>query len=203
MGRPRLVCAEKDLKPYFKELVENAVYHQRLDVTDISQFYLVNLLNEFAKTERLFDWRTDHYEETPLALLLSRAIDSDSATCVKSLKRLGDISLYISGYFSDHIDSKLVDIDYYISMGEGAYKSLSGMLVGERTFYELYGELSIKFAGLVGVLYEVRNSGGIISNVDLIRLYERWLKTGDPRIKERLAREGIIPKKVGLDSEKC
>lgn len=188
-----LIREEIDLRPYFKELVEGAVVNQKLEVTDLSRFYLVNLLNQFAKTDQLFEGAEGNHEETPLAILLSRALDSDPATRIKTFKKLGDIALYVSGYFSDYIDSKLVDIDYYISMGEGAYGNLSGLFANEKTFGSLYQELSIKFVGLMGVLSEVRDAAGISSNTDLIKLYERWLKTGDPKIKERLEKEGITP----------
>lgn len=196
MFEERLISTEKDLRPYFKSLVEDAVFSRRLAVTDISQFYLVNMLNDFSKTEHLFEWCEDHFEEPPLALLLSRALESDPSTRIKIFKKLGDISLYIAGYFSDYIDLKQVDIDYYISMGEGAYQSLSGIFAGEKTFYELYDELSLKFVELVDVLAEVRGRGGIASNTELVKLYERWLKTGDPRIRERLEKEGIDPQKT-------
>jgi hypothetical protein len=191
-----MIQAEQSLQPYFKELVENAIYHQHIEVTDLSEFYIVNLLSRFMKTNALFDEDSGRFEEVPLAELLKQALSSTMSNRIKIMKKMGDTSLYIAGYFSDYIDSKSVDIDYYISMGEGAYNNLSGIFAGEKTFSELYGELSIKFAALVNILSEVRNSGKIISNSALIKLYERWLKTGDPLIKEQLQKEGIIPKKM-------
>lgn len=195
MSRLRLIETEKTLKPYFKILVEEAVYHQGLDVTNMSQFYLVNLLDEFAKINRLFDWRGDHYEETPLATLLCEALSSDLTARIKAFKKMGDVSLYVAGYFAEHVDKKIVDIDYYISMGEGAYKNLSGIFVGEKVFHRLYEELALKFVGLMGILSEVRYSGKIMSNRELVRLYEQWLKTGDPQIREKLKKEGIVHQK--------
>lgn len=197
MDKGYIIQAEGDLKPYFRNLVEQAVLHQDIDVSPIARFYLVNLLNEFAKTDRLYEQREEHFDEVPLAILLLNAIDAEPGERVRSLKRLGDISLYFAGYFSEHIDGKLVDIDYYIAMGEGAYKNLAGCLFGEKVFSELYDELAVKFVSLVNVLSEVRNSGSIMSNTDLLRLYERWIRTGDQWIKERLEKEGITPIKMG------
>ena len=192
MVREPIIHAEKDLRPYFKDLVETAVIRQNTDVTVMSQFYLVNLLSEFIKTDRLFEWEEGHYDETPLAILLSRALNAGPNMRIKLLKKIGDLSLYIAGFFSDHVDGKVVEIDYYISMGEGAFKNLSGIMDGEKTFSELYDELSDKFIHLVDILSEVRDSGEMSSNTELLRLYERWLKTGDPYIKERLEKEGIV-----------
>lgn len=196
MRDPKLIKAGCNLKPYFKELVETAVNHQNHEVTDLSKFYLVNLLSEFIKTEELFVFEDGHYEEKPLAILLAKAMESDEPTRVKLFKKIGDTSLYIAGFFADHIDSKKVDIEYYIAMGEGAYQNLSGIFIAEKTFAELYAELATKFGSFVNILSEVSLPGDIHSNKDLIRLYEKWLKTGDKRIRDKLEKEGIVPKDI-------
>lgn len=191
-----VICTEQDLRPYFKEMVETTVSHQQLELTDMSQFYIVNLLNDFSKTDQLFDWKSDHFEETPLAVLLSQALGSNVSERIRIFKKIGDSSLYIAGYFSEHIDSHLVDIDYYISMGSGAYENLGGIFSSERTFFELYAELSDKFELLVNLLSEIKNSAEVITNSELLRLYERWLRTKDPKAKERLQKEGMILKEI-------
>ena len=40
------------------------------------------------------------------------------------LRYLGDFSLFTSGFFSDSLSRRAVDVDYYVSMGEFAYGSL-------------------------------------------------------------------------------
>ena len=192
MAGINLIYAGKDLIPYFRKQVKKALLNQKVDVTEVSEFYIVNMLNEFSKTDTLYDWKTDHYEEKPLAILLKDALLSGLTEKIKLFKRLGDISLYFSGYFSDHIDSKMVDIDYYISMGEGAYQNLSGILLYQKTFNTLYEELSEKFVDFVGVLSEVSRASDVATNAELVRLYEKWLRTGDTAIKELLEKEGIL-----------
>ena len=39
-----------------------------------------------------------------------------------SLKQIGDVSLFVSGFFSDSLRRKLVDVDYYVSIGGVAYQ---------------------------------------------------------------------------------
>ena len=41
------------------------------------------------------------------------------------LRNLGDFSLFMSGFFPDSFRRRVVDVDYYVSMGEYAYGSLS------------------------------------------------------------------------------
>ena len=90
----------------------------------------------------------------------------------------------------------MVDIDYYISMGGGAYSSLSmhsrGTMKG-RAFGPIFAELGEKFHRFVDVLNDVRNHAGAASDSDVMRLYEVWLKTGSARAARLLRSEGIYP----------
>jgi hypothetical protein len=61
------------------------------------------------------------------------------------------------------------------------------------TFAGVYGELSEKFAAFVDVLGEVSERSSMSSSLDVLRLYEKWLRTGSRRDGERLASRGIVP----------
>ena len=45
----------------------------------------------------------------------------------RALQRLGDVSLFIAGFFAGSFARKLVDIDYHIAMGGRAYGSLADL----------------------------------------------------------------------------
>ena len=53
MGSDGLIAAAS-LKEFFKALLEEAMGHQGVQVADVTEFYLVNLLTEFAASEKLF-----------------------------------------------------------------------------------------------------------------------------------------------------
>ena len=69
------------------------------------------------------------------------------------LRQVGDLSLFISGFFSDSLNRSLVDVDYYIQLGEHAYGSLARQ--GDGTFGDVFDELAGKFPAFVDVLGEV------------------------------------------------
>ena len=108
-----------------------------------------------------------------------------------SLKQIGDLSLFISGFFSDSLRRKLVDVDYYVSIGGFAYNTLSRH--ESDTFSPVFAELAEKFADFVDVLSEVSERTSCASNLDLLRLYERWLKTGSRRCGQLLVERGVVP----------
>ena len=46
------------------------------------------------------------------------------------------------------------------------------------------------------VISEVADTSGIKTDQNLLKLYEKWLKTGSERTRELLIREGIIPNEM-------
>ena len=54
-------------------------------------------------------------------------------------------------------------------------------------------ELAQKFEIVVDVLNEVRDGAGNSSDLDLLRTYEVWLRTGSRRAEELLRQNGVVP----------
>ena len=50
-----------------------------------------------------------------------------------------------------------------------------------------------KFVGFIDVLSEVSERSCCASNLDVLRLYERWLKTGSSRSGQLLLERGVVP----------
>jgi hypothetical protein len=172
---------------YFKELVDGALTHQGLATQELTAYYVVQLLASFL--QRRFEREQD--DLTPLAVRLGRALDSGGPQQRASLKEIGDVALFVSGFFSDSLNRKLIDVDYYVSIGGCAYNVLSR--VETETFSSVFAELGEKFVGFVDVLTEVSERTSCSSNADLLRLYEKWLKTGSRRSGQLLVERGVVP----------
>lgn len=169
---------------YFKELVEGAIAHQRIAAGELTSFYVVNLLTGFLQ-------RPAEEDQTPMAFRLAEALDAAGMRQRASLKQIGDFSLFISGFFADSLNRKLVDVDYYVSIGGTAYTALSRYETD--AFSPVFAELAENFVRFVDVLSEVSERASCGSNADLLRLYERWLKTGSRRSGQLLAERGVVP----------
>ena len=171
---------------YFKEQVESALARQHLQAGDLTEYYLVNLLCRYVRHDH---GDADHGE--PLAVRLARALQTGGTEQRARLRSLGDFSLFMSGFFSDSLRRKVVDVDYYVSMGEYAYGSLSRR--DEDAFAEVFGELARKFVGFTDVLADISERTAASSSADLLRLYEKWLRTGSSRDGKKLIDQGIVP----------
>ena len=165
---------------YFYEVLTESLEAVHVRATEPAGWYLVSLMGEFTRA-RLPD--------TPLALRLAEAQVGSPAERVRTLKEVGDTSLYVAGFFAESLSRKLVDVDYYVGLGRGAYADLAGQLSGSLT--EVYGELAENFPAFVEVLGEVRRRVDFAS-ADLLKLYEQWLRTRGGWIEKKLGALGVM-----------
>jgi hypothetical protein len=174
---------------YFRDLVESALARQRLQATELTSYYLVNLLCRFVRPEGRIPYQDDGHE--PLAVRLLRALQSGGMEQRERLRNVGDFTLFTSGFFSDSLRRKVMDVDYYVHMGEYAYGSLSRS--EQDAFCNVFSELATNFVGFIDVLADVSDHTTLSTRPDIFRLYERWLRTGSERDGQRLIDRGVLP----------
>ena len=195
-GEARVV-AVANLREFFRDSLEAAMCNQRVAAADDTSHYIVNMLTLFARSEELYEEGDDGRRLKPLAFMLADALEASTAyERDRALRRLGDVSLFMAGFFAHSFARKLIDIDYYISMGGGAYGHLSEMLRGAHqgtSVWEVFEELAAKFQRFVDVLNEVSEMARESSDTDVLRLYEVWMRTGSPRAAAQLRKLGIEP----------
>lgn len=195
-GNERVVRVA-NLTDFFRTSIDDAISRQGVDVDPHATHYVVNLLTLFSRSDELYEDDGDSYGLRPLALMLADAADARTPEERNhSLRRIGDVSLFVAGFFADGLARHVVDLDYYIYMGGNAYGSLSdevrGTLRGD-AFVGIYRELGRKFQVMVDVLNEVRDNARPDSDADLLRTYEVWRKTGSKRAEKLLRAQGVTP----------
>jgi hypothetical protein len=183
------LCQGEGVTEYFRNLVEEALDRQQVTVDDMTAFYVVRMLSAFARTEAARD--DLFWVEAPLAVKLGQALESGGTKQRRLLRQVGDSSLFLSGFFPDCLRRSLVDVDYYASVGGYAYASLSRQ--EDEVLAPVFAELSKRFLQFVDVLGEVSERSSMSSPNDLLRLYERWLRTGSRRCAQLLAQQGVVP----------
>lgn len=196
-GKQERVVRVRNLQEYFRTSIEDVVARQRVDIDPHAAHYVVNLLTLFSRSDELYDDDGEVYGLRPLALMLADAASAESIEQRSYLlQRIGDVALFIAGFFADSLATRAVDVDYYIHMGGNAYGSLSEEVRNTfrgRTFAPVYRELATKFQVLVDVLNEISDGSKDSSDVDVLRTYEVWLKTGSRRAEALLRKSGVTP----------
>jgi hypothetical protein len=195
------LVAVSSLREFFRDAFHAASEHQHLDIDEQAEAYVVNLLTMFSRADALYERTPEGLRIRPLAHMLADSLEAPSAAArQRALQRLGDVSLFIAGFFARSFARKLVDIDYHIAMGGNAYGSLADSMqrsASGRAIGAIYAELAQKFQRLVDALNEVSEMSYAHSDADILRLYEIWMKTGSARAHGLLNRLGVRPVRQG------
>jgi hypothetical protein len=173
---------------FFKHEVEDAMARQHVRTSDWTSYYVVNLLATFIAADRASCASLD---VDPLGVRLARALQAEGTMQRQELRHVGDRSLFVAGFFADSLTNRLVDVDYYVSLGGSAYGRLANR--DDDAFAEVFGEMSEKFVPLVDVLADISDRASLGSNRDVLRLYDRWMRTGSQRDGGLLSEMGILP----------
>jgi hypothetical protein len=193
----RRVEAVTNLQEWFRHSLAAAAHRQHVSVEPATEHYMVNLMTGFARAENLYEQVDGRAGLKPLAMMLAEALESPSPVMRQvALQRLGDVSLFISGFFQDSLARKPVDVEYYARMGGSAYDTLSGLplrTVRDHALHSVFRELAEKFLQCVELLAEVAQQARVFDERDLLRLYDVYLQTGSRRAREALQSLGVVP----------
>ena len=203
MTEPSTIAIAPNITEYFQEVISDAIRARRVEATDAAATYLVSLLCSFTHP----DEEAGSGFDRPLTFLLRDAMEAPPAERFRRLRALGDHSLYALGFFGTHIELRGGDRRYVSSIGSSAYTHAAAMLRtrvrpevrtearGERT-PDVLSEMAAKFDRFASVLADVAEGTlacGARDERSVVKLYERWLKTGSSRLAGELGARGIVP----------
>jgi hypothetical protein len=180
-----------DVRGYFRERLLRSLERHRVRTDSGTEFYLVNLLAEFAIAPPL------PALDRPLAEQLAEALETEGHERLRRFRGLGDAALYVSGFFADHLERRGITPDYAGAMGGRAYRSASALVrlapPRDAVLAPVYDELADKFGAYVDVLGDVREAATPRTPQDIVRLYEKWKRSRSPALAEELRSVGLFP----------
>jgi hypothetical protein len=197
--QPPIIDLASDVSAFFGPVVSDAIRARGYETTEAAQTYVVALLADYMKPGHLG-------EETlsrPLTLLLDEAMQSAGPERFERLRVLGDGVLYVSGFFGEHLELRGVTPSYVSALGATAYENASAMLRYRATDAgapDLFSELAEKFRMFVQLLTDVAESLRATSartDGAVVKLYERWLRTGSSTLGDALKLRGVVPARGG------
>lgn len=183
-----------NLETFFHDVVDDAMKKKHVEATEAAEYYLVSLLTDYARP----DARCSEALERPLTLLLDEAMHAPGQERFERLRALGDGVLYVSGFFAPHLETRGVEVGYVTSLGARAYDGAAKMLRGanDNAAPDLFVELAAnfeRFAELLSAVAERLSLAAAPSSQGLLKLYERWLRTGSETIGSELMQRGVLP----------
>ena len=189
---------------YFYELVTHALGENGVHPRPETEFYLVHLLKQFMTTDRLYQRDSEgQFKDEPLILLIKDALEAPEPQAQRSLLRyVGDLSLYTAGFFQESLAHKSIDVDYYVGLGGTAYRRVAEQ-IDESPQRDVYDELAEGFGQFVNVLARVsEKTTAPRGEQDLLKLCEKYNRTGSERLAKLLKEAGISPESLADFSKK-
>jgi hypothetical protein len=201
VSQPSIAIAP-DVSTYFQEVLSDAIRVRRVEATDAASSYLVGLLCDYAHPSE----DSGSTFSRPLTFQLRDALEADGPVRFKMLRSLGDHVLYAIGFFRSHIEGRGADRRYVMTVGSTAYREAAVMMRmrsprrresdGAAAAPDVLSELAAKFDRFAEVLSDVAEGTlacGARDERSVVKMYERWLKTGSSRLAEELGSHGILP----------
>ncbi len=180
-----------DVRGFFHERVSKVIKHRDIQKNEYIEFYLVDLLAQFAFTAH------EALLTQSLVDLLIQAESSPASEKLKRYRELGDFALFIAGFFNDHLERRGVSRSYAIDMGGNAYANASALAAlpgrSDQGLPEVFRALAQDFDDYANVLDDVREQTQMRTPQEVVKLYERWLRTESPVLAQRLEQEGVFP----------
>jgi len=191
------IAIAPNITEFFQGVISDAIRVRKVDATDAAASYLVGLLCAYAHPNE----ETGSTFNRPLTFLLHDALEAMGAERFRRLRALGDHALYAIGFFGGHIEQRGVDKGYVCGVGSTAYTHAAAMLRVKGKpepsgAPDVLSELATKFERFAAVLRDVAEGTLAVGARDersIVRLYERWLRTGSSRLAEELGARGIVP----------
>jgi hypothetical protein len=198
-NQPPAIDLASDLSDFFGEVVVEAIRDHGYEATAAAEHYVVALLADYARPNQLSG-------ETlcrPLTLLLAEALQTSGPERFARLRSLGDGVLYVSGFFGEHLEMRGVELGYVSSVGARAYESAGSLLrrAGAQSdggAPDLFRELSQNFSMFVRLLGHVADNlfaSSARTPTAVLKLYERWLRSGSRDLADALVARGMMPKR--------
>jgi hypothetical protein len=195
------VAQVNNLTEFFRDALGKALSSQHVRLDEHTTHYVVSLLTLYSRTEVSHADTRAGQRWVSLADLLAQAGSANTAVEREALlQRMGDVSLFVAGFFAHGFERRLIDVDYHIAMGGRAYGTLANAPISgpRRVLCKVFGELAGKFQRVVDAIGEISDSARVWSQKDVLRLYEIWLKTGSPRARGLLQQLGVAAAPVSV-----
>ncbi len=158
-----------------------------MDLDDAARQYVVGMLSRFALGKGMVDLKT------PLAFQWRKALEpEDRPEKLRRFRYLGDITLYSSGFFGEHLKKKGISKRYVASMGRRAYLCAQ-QLSGNRSTSSVYASLAVRFVPISMTLQDVCEVETVQGPQGVVKLYDRWRRSGSASALRKLRDHGLFP----------
>ena len=180
-----LVTENSSFKDYIKNELNSADSSLSCEVTN----YVADMLSFYLRSDRLHSYQGGSGNEETLVALYGKIHSAKPREKLCLFKKMGDLSLYISGFFRSAVEKKIVDVSYYEDMGQSAYGYLADFYGSRNNVFVL---LAGRFKDLAENLFYIQRKSELKDDRNFITLYGDYMSRRKSSVLKRLLQETCV-----------
>lgn len=146
------IILSNSLKGFFFEGLSELNKKSLCPVPESIIFYSSDVLDKFTLSEDFFDFSEGKVREKILGMKLLEATQYSREEQKRIYREVGEMSLMVCGYFSQSVNKKIVDTNYYSQIGKMAYSHLNSVTPKFFDIPHFYGMVATCFESLTTLL---------------------------------------------------
>lgn len=183
------IILSSNLKGFFFEGLTELNKKSLCPVPESVIFYSSDVLDKFALSQNFFETNEGKVREKILGMKLLEATQLNREEQKRVYKEVGDMSLLVCGYFSQSVNKKLVDTQYYAQIGKSAYSHLNNISPNFLDIPSFYGMVATCFESLTTLMMILATKDRSAEN-NLI--FQKLLKN-EPVSEKEMMVSGVLP----------
>lgn len=125
MSNSKEILDVTSLQTYFFSHLSDLNRKSKCPVPEELIYYSSSVLENYGLSSNFFEFENGKVQTKVLGLKLLEAQLKDRIEQKRIYKDVADTSLILCGYFSNSVNKKLLDIQYYSNLGQMAYEQLN------------------------------------------------------------------------------
>lgn len=141
-----------DLKSFFYDGLSSINNNSLTPVPEEAVYYSSHVLEKYSLSEKYFKIQNGKVSEKILGINFLEAEMLSRDLRQKVYKDVGDTALFLVGYFSNSINTKILNQKYYINLGQMAYSKMDEIYPNYLDIPRFYENLATYFEGVAQLL---------------------------------------------------
>lgn len=185
----RKIITASTLQGFFFEGLNELNKKSLCPVPESIIFYSSEVLDKFSLSHKFFEISEGKVREKILGLKLLEAMQMSKEEQKRTYKEVADMSLLVCGYFSESVNNKIVDTNYYAQLGKMAYGHLNSMSPSFLDIPCFYSMVSTCFESMTMLMSNFASKNRTGLETDLVF---RKLVSNEPVSEKEFLVSGIL-----------
>lgn len=186
------IILSANLKGFFFEGLTELNRKSLCPVPESVIYYSSDVLDKFALSQDYFEISEGKVRQKILGMKLLEATQLNRDEQKKVYKEVGDMSLLVCGYFSQSVNKKIVDTQYYSQLGKMAYGHLNSMSPTFLDIPSFYQMVATCFESLTTLMSILASHNSHHDN----NLIFKKIMSNEPTNEKEMLSAGVLPLKT-------